>query len=120
MDRTNEFSKEDIKNNKGIACFAYFGLLFIMPLFSAGDSPFARFHANQGMVLAMDEIILIIFILIANLLSPIVPSVFPYVRLLLCVILFGGMLFSVIYGVVNTLRGKAKELPIIGKTTVLR
>ena len=47
MDRTNEFNRMDIEENKGISCFAYFGFMFIMPLWAASDSPYAQFHAQH-------------------------------------------------------------------------
>ncbi len=120
MDRTQNFKEEDIENNKGISCFAYLGFLFVMPLFAASDSPFARFHANQGLVLMIDQMILIVLILIAHLLAPVVPSVFPIVRTLLLLILYVFSIFSIVFGIVNTLKGKAKELPLIGGTKILK
>ena len=91
-----------------------------MPLFAASDSAFARFHANQGLVLLIDQMILMVFILIAHLLAPVVPSVFPIVRTLLLVLLYVFSIFSILYGMVNTLHGKAKELPLIGGTKILK
>lgn len=120
MNRTAEFKQEDIDSNKGISCFAYVGFLFVMPLFAASDSPFARFHANQGLVLLIDQMVLMVFILVSHVLSPVVPSVFPIVRLILFVVLYVFSIFSIIYGIANTLRGKAKELPLVGRTKILR
>ena len=120
MDRTSEFSKNDIKDNKGISCFAYFGFLFVMPLFGASDSQFALFHANQGIVLVINELIFSILIFVAHLLSPLMPGVFPIVRTILWFALSFCMIFYTAYGVINTLKGKAKELPIIGSISILR
>ncbi len=116
MDRTCEFNKVDIEENKGISCFAYFGFLFIMPLWAASDSPFAQFHANQGIVLAVNELFMCVMIFVSHALavSNILPEIFRILRTILCAVLFLGMFFYVIYGVVNALRGKAKELPLIG------
>ena len=50
-DTTNQFSSEDIRQNKGFAVLSYIGLLVLIPIFGASRSPFARFHANQGVVL---------------------------------------------------------------------
>ncbi len=120
MDRTNQFENKDISENKGISAFAYFGLLFILPYFAASDSPFARFHANQGIVLFINQLIMCVFILISHILSSVLPSIFPIVRTLLLFVLYGFSIFYIIYGVVNTLKGKAKELPFIGQMRVLR
>lgn len=50
-DTTESFDRDDIAKNKGMAVLSYIWILFIIPLFAAKDSKFARFHANQGLVL---------------------------------------------------------------------
>ncbi|MBP5662373.1 MAG: hypothetical protein J6X30_04380 [Clostridia bacterium] len=121
MDKTAEFDPRDIRDNKGIAAFAYVGFLFVMPLLGAPDSRFARFHANQGLVLLIDEMIMGVFILASHILSVQFDSMLlRTLRLILLLILYAGMIFCVGFGLVNTLRGKAKELPLIGKTRILR
>lgn len=120
MDRTHEFNRNDIEDNKGISCFAYFGFMFIMPLWAASDSPYAQFHANQGIILAMNELFMCIMIFVSHMLVPCAPEIFRVLRTILCFVLFIGMLFYVTYGVANTMRGKAKELPIIGKVKFIR
>ena len=121
MDKTNEFDPHDIRENKGIAAFSYLGFLFIMPLFGASGSRFARFHANQGLVLLIDEMIMAVFILASHILAVWFDNMLlRTLRLILILILYAGMIFCVVFGLVNTLRGKAKELPLIGKTRILR
>ena len=56
-DRTSSYSPEDINNNKAMAILAYLSWLVLIPLFAAKESPFARFHVNQGLCLAIVEII---------------------------------------------------------------
>ena len=41
----------DVQSNKVMAILAYFGILFLIPLLAAKESPFARYHTNQGLVL---------------------------------------------------------------------
>lgn len=116
MDRTSEFNKMDIEENKGISCFSYFGFLFIMPLWAASDSPFAQFHAKQGKILAINELFMCVMIFVSHTLavSNIMPEIFRILRTILCLVLFLGMFFYVTYGAVNAMRGKARELPLIG------
>ena len=57
-DTTNEYDPADIENNKVMAVLAYFGILVLIPIFAAKESKFARFHANQGLVLWLAGIIL--------------------------------------------------------------
>ena len=118
MDRTNEFSARDIEDNKGIACWGYLGLLFVMPLFAAADSPFARFHANQGFVLMMAELVMAILVLAANMLASL-GQVFVWLYLILAAMFYIGMIAAIVFGIVNTLKGRAKELPLIGRIRLL-
>jgi hypothetical protein len=39
---------QDAQDNKIMAILAYLGLLFLVPFLAAKESPFARFHTNQG------------------------------------------------------------------------
>ena len=120
MDRTHEFNRNDIEDNKGISCFAYFGFMFIMPLWAASESPFAQFHAKQGIILAINELFMCVMIFVSHMLVPVAPEIFRVLRTILCFVLFVSMFFYVIYGVSNTMRGKAKELPLIGNSKFIR
>ncbi len=117
MNRTNEFSKKDIEENKGIAWLAYVGILFIVPMYGGADSPYASFHARQGMLLFIDEIIVLLLVLVANVLAGcgILPEVMRPLRSILYVVFLLSTIFYVCFGIINTVKGKAKELPIIGR-----
>lgn len=118
MDRTKEFSARDIEENKGIACWGYLGLLFVMPLFAAADSPFARFHANQGFVLMLAELVMAILVLASHMLASFIPA-FVWLYLLMTALFYIGMIAAIVFGIVNTLKGRAKELPLIGRIRLL-
>lgn len=45
------FSESDIKENKVVAAIGYLSILFLIPLLLKKDSPFAQFHAKQGLYL---------------------------------------------------------------------
>lgn len=47
------FDQKDVEENKLIAALAYLGLLFLVPLLVKKESPFAQFHAKQGLVLCI-------------------------------------------------------------------
>ena len=53
------FQQEDVKKHKGMGVLSYFGILVLIPLL-AGDknSPYVRFHSNQGLVLFLVSVIL--------------------------------------------------------------
>ncbi|MCL2695691.1 MAG: zinc-ribbon domain-containing protein [Clostridiales bacterium] len=88
--------QDDISRNKGYAVCAYLGLLFLVPLLAAKDSPFARFHTNQGIWLFFGWII-----------CGIVP-IFGW----LCSVV---MLVFTILGIVNAAQGEFKSLPLVDK-----
>ena len=57
-DYTEVFDPNDVSSNRAMGILAYIGVLVLVPLFAAKDSPFARFHCNQGIVLAITEVVL--------------------------------------------------------------
>ena len=105
-DSTEQFDKDDIEKNKAMGLLAY--ILFFIPLLAAKDSPFARYHANQGLVLFLAAILSSV-ILIIPILGWIIAPILSIVITVLAVI-----------GIINALNGKAKELPIIGKFKILK
>ena len=114
-DTTAEYDAQDIRNNKAMAILAYLSWLVLIPLFAARESKFARFHCNQGIVLAVAEIIAVIVLSILDGL-PLIGWIFNIAGSLLGLVCF---LFAIL-GIINAANGKAKELPIIGKFKILK
>ena len=52
-----EFTQEDINQNKVMAIFAYIGPLVFVPMFAAKQSKFAHYHTVQGFTLFVLEAI---------------------------------------------------------------
>ena len=114
-DTTEEFDQNDIQQNKAMAILAYLSWLVIIPIFAAKESKFARFHANQGLVLAIAEIICwVVLGILGNL--PFIGWIFSIVDGLFSLVC---LIFAVI-GIVNAANGKAKELPVVGKFRILK
>lgn len=110
-DSTGAYSTADIQANKGYAILSYLSILCLIPIFGAKDSPFARFHANQGLVLFLTEII---FSFIKGFLS------WGYLSLFGLSALFNLVFFVLMMiGIANAANGKAKELPVIGRFKLL-
>ncbi len=105
-DTTSEFAVNDIQENKVFAILAYLGILFIVPLLAAPNSKFARYHANQGSVLFITLLAVLIVSLIFGLI--------PVLGIIIRVILYLCFLTLLVIGIVNAAQGKAKELPLIG------
>jgi len=93
----------DAEQNKGIAALGYVGILFLVPLLAKKDSDFCQYHAKQGMVLFIFEIIVGIV------------SVVPVIGWVVSTVgwVFGVILF--IMGLMNALGGKKVPLPVIGQ-----
>jgi len=92
----------DITENKIMAALAYIGILFIVPLVAAKNSPYARFHTAQGFILFLGWLIV---------------ALVGWIPLLGWLVGFlGGILLVVlsVIGVANALQGKMKKLPLVG------
>ncbi|MDF2985244.1 MAG: hypothetical protein K0R50_754 [Eubacterium sp.] len=107
QDNTNVYSSEDIEKNKVVSALAY--ILFFLPLIACADSPFGRFHANQGLLL-----------LIVAVAGNIVLGIIPFIGWVLLPLFSLATFVFAILGIVNAATGKAKELPIFGKFRIIR
>ncbi|MGI5972042.1 MAG: hypothetical protein ACOX7P_10045 [Oscillospiraceae bacterium] len=123
-DHTGEYPQDDIAQNKVFAIFAYLSILVLIPIFAAPNSKFAKFHANNGLVLFIIEII--------------VWFVFFLIKLPFQVTFWGGygvgyiivsviqwiisipILVLAIMGIVYAATGKAKDLPLISSIKILK
>ncbi|MGI6202912.1 MAG: zinc-ribbon domain-containing protein [Eubacteriales bacterium] len=122
-DRTSEFDPQDVAANKTYAILACFGILFFIPLVASPQSKFARFYANQGLLL-------LIFSVVFGIAVNIIYAVFSFLGVIFILFwligaLVSGLLWIVPFAMfivllVNAIGGKAIEIPIIGKYTLIR
>ncbi len=103
METEFQYMPEDVQQNKGMALLAYLGILVLIPLLAKKDSPYAQFHAKQGLVLFLGWIAATVINVI-----PIIGQIISVLASLFLVVLF-------IMGVINALSGKTKDLPLIGQ-----
>ena len=118
-DYTDEIDPADVSANRVMGILAYISWLVLIPIFAAKDSKFARFHANQGLLLAIAGTALTVTQFILLLLLGRLWILKLIIRLLFLV----PQLFLVvltILGIVNAAKGRAKELPIVGKFRILK
>ena len=52
-DETEKFTEEDIDESAFFAPIAYMAILFFVPILIKPKSAFAKYHANQGLVLLL-------------------------------------------------------------------
>lgn len=106
-DHSMMYDTQDIQDNKIWAALSYVGILFILPLLiNGGNSKYGKFHANQGFILFLADIICSL----ATLVIGWIPFVGDFIRVILSL----AVLALMILGIVNAATGKAKELPFIG------
>ena len=86
-----------------MAILAYLGILVIIPLVTeAKNDPFVKFHAKQGLVLFICEVIGWFLLAV------------PFFGWILIPIIELCFLVLVILGIMNVVNKQMKELPIIG------
>lgn len=104
---------QDIKENKLIAILSY--LLFFLPLIVCPQSRFARFHANQGLLLLLVTVALNILSRIFSII-PVIRWVFALMSAIVSVLVFIFM----ILGMFCAHKGIMRPLPLIGHITILK
>lgn len=106
--------QSDAEKNKALAIVGYiFPILFFIPLLndSSKNSPFAKFHANQQLVLLISAFavqvvgIITIPLLIGLLILPI-----GWLFILVCAIM----------GLIGAANGQMKKLPLLGNFIILK
>lgn len=101
------YTAEDIERGKTMAGLSY--LLFFLPLVVCPDSRYARFHANQALLL-----------LIVGIAGNVVLRMIPFIGWMLIPIYGLGIFAFGVMGLINGFGGKAKPLPLIGKYTIIK
>ena len=107
-DYTAQFAPADIEANKIMAVLAY--ILFLIPLLAAKESPYAKYHTNQGLLVCLAAIAV-----------SIVGSIIPILGWFI-ILPVGSIIVVVlgIIGIINSWKGTAKDLPIIGKIRIIK
>ncbi len=104
----------DVDKNKVFGILAYLGILWLVPLLAAKDSPFAKYHCNQGLVLFLAAL--------CGWFAGIIITVIPFVNLIMLLVwpVFGiACLVFAILGIINAANGVCKPLPLIGNRMTL-
>lgn len=114
---TAQPANDGISDHKMYAILGYIlPFLFFLPLLSESskNNPFARFHANQQLIL------LIILVAIHFVLNNIIFMVLGPIWYMFMPLLNLAVLVLVILGVINAAQGTMKELPVVGKFRILK
>jgi uncharacterized membrane protein len=94
---------KDVEDNKILAAIGYLGILCLVPLLLKKDSVYAQFHGKQGLVLLIAWVVVNVVAIV-----PFVGWIAAFFGNILC-------LAFMVVGIVNSMQGKMKELPIVGE-----
>ena len=143
-DTTAQYDPQDIELNNRLSLLSYLGILVLIPIFLVKKSRFAKFHANQGLLLLIANVAvqtilylirLIVYALgsgVTTLLFKVIKSVavltvhnvlidvFNVVMVLLTVAVSAALIALAVLGIINAVKGRAKELPLIGRFRILK
>ena len=115
-DYTASMQREDISGNRAMGILSYIGLLVLVPIFAAKQSKFARFHANQGLMVLIGQAA----VSITSWLAGYLPGVLAWPLWTVLNVAWIPLTFLTVVGIVNAARGQAKELPVIGHLRLLK
>ncbi|MGN1249952.1 MAG: zinc ribbon domain-containing protein [Candidatus Spyradocola sp.] len=143
-DTTAQFDPEDIELNNRLSLLSYLGILVLIPIFLVKKSRFAKYHANQGLLLIIANVCVNLAVFLLKLIASALVSGLGWLLLKMgnagaaltvstvlgavVSVIFGLLSFAVtvaviallVLGIVNAVKGKAKELPLIGRFRLLR
>ncbi len=95
--------KTDKKEEKNIiAILSYIGILVLVPLLMEKKDEFVKFHAKQGLVLFIAEVITSFF------------TAIPLIGWFLGPVIWIFWIILSVVGIINVLNGKRSPLPLIG------
>ncbi|MBU2028448.1 hypothetical protein KJ761_00975 [Patescibacteria group bacterium] len=104
--------KADVEKNKLMAIVGYIiPILFFIPLVSDGkNSSFAKFHANQ-------QLVLLIAAIVVNIVGGVIPFLGWFIILPIGTIM---LIIFAIMGIINASKGVMKPMPLIGGISIIK
>ena len=102
------YTQEDIDTNKGMGILAYF--IFFIPLLvePAKNSPYAKFHVNQGLLIVLAGIAVTIV--------AVIPIIGWIIALIAPIVIFVFWVMALM----GAIKGEAKPLPLIGGIKIIK
>lgn len=117
-DETEKFTEEDIDASAFFAPVAYIAILFFVPILIKPKSAFAKYHANQGLLLLLTALVTYVAIFLIGLLLNLVGLwIFTICLYVVCNSFF---ILCIIVGAYNASSGYAKELPLMGRWRIIK
>ena len=143
-DTTAQFDPQDIELNNRLSLLSYLGILVLIPIFLVKRSRFAKYHANQGLALlilnvGVNLVLFVLKLIVGALHSGLMALLYrvagggaivtvgtvlggavSVVFWLLTVLVSAALIALVVLGILNAVKGRAKELPLIGRFRILK
>jgi uncharacterized membrane protein len=126
QDKTADYSKEEIENGKLMALLSYIGILALIPYFAEKENKYVRFHAIQGLNLLIINLVVsaasFVVAIVATVLFiiPIIGWILGFLLYLVIGLVPVGLFVISILGIVYSLQGNAKELPIVNQIKFIK
>lgn len=98
---------DDIGETKVLAAIGYISILCLVPLLLARESKYAQYHAKQGLVLFVVELVVMFVSMIFGWI--------PVIGWLAVFVMYISVLILAIVGIIKALQGEMWEMPLIGK-----
>lgn len=115
-----QYDPRDVQQTKSIAWLSYLGILFLIPMFVYKESPYTKFHVNQGIVLCILDVAGGVVLGIVSAILWWVPFIGGIISSLLSLAFGVLVLVLMILGIINAATGKVEPLPIIGKIVIYK
>lgn len=107
---------DEMQKTKLFCSLAYiFGILFFLPIVFYPNSSFAKFHANQALVILILAIVGEVLFGVLTII-PVVGFVFK----ILCIVFGALIILACIFGILGVVKEETKELPLIGKIKLIK
>ena len=106
-------------NDKVFGALGYVGILFLIPLL-AGKTEFTRFHANQGLVLFLADVVSGVAIGIVTAVLGMIPVLGVILSSVISGVIGLAIFVLMILGIVHAAQGEMKPLPVIGGIQIIK
>lgn len=107
-DKTSLFDPEDIRRTNILAALCYLSITFvILALLLEPNSKFIRYHINQAIMLDV-----LVF-------AGVIVAIIPFLGWLVAFVVSIAATVFMIMGIVRAYKGQARDLPWVGKYTIV-
>ena len=123
--KISEFTTDDINKNKNNALICYIPFVCLYFVFNGGikKSAYLKYHANQGLDLTILSVLVYFGTKVLSSIFEedafLVNSIPTWLEVIIAIMYFICFLYM-LFGVISTVNGTSRELPIIGKIKLIR